>query len=228
MKTQFQEADYAACLKLFDGEKFTGEQIQVMDWLQDLAKLIPNIQCISLNQQIDAQLINVINQQEERVQPTYIFKSYGNFVRSVEQGNSRQYILAFHGTALENLHSILHNGGLCQQSHNSRLKRHGSAFGEGIYLSTHLATAFSFTQPNDGYKGSKLGERLRCVLVCYVNPQATTRNTPDKYILVKDGSQVELAYLLLYKEHRSNFKFGSLWIWVLAYVLLLVITKYCT
>lgn len=42
----------------------------------------------------------------------------------------------------------------------------GSAFGEGIYMSTDMQLAFSFSQPAESWSRSALGRRLRCLLVC--------------------------------------------------------------
>ena len=44
----------------------------------------------------------------------------------------------------------------------------GAAFGKGIYFSSELPVAFAFCQPADGWGGSALGPRLRCLLVCSI------------------------------------------------------------
>lgn len=48
--------------------------------------------------------------------------------------------IAYHGTHLENLHSIIHTG--LQSMSGTRLQRTGANFGAGIYLSTVYDTAF--------------------------------------------------------------------------------------
>lgn len=75
-------------------------------------------------------------------------------------------LLAFHGSSLENLHSILHNGLL--NLSGTRLERTGAAFGQGIYLSTELSVAFAFSLAADALRSAALGGRMRCLLVCGV------------------------------------------------------------
>ncbi len=48
----------------------------------------------------------------------------------------------------------------------------GSAFGKGIYFSSELAVAYAFCQPAEGWAGSALGRRLRCLLVCSIEREA--------------------------------------------------------
>lgn len=72
---------------------------------------------------------------------------------------------AFHGSALENYHSILHNG--LAISLNKR-----SLFGFGTYLSSKLSTAIEFSPfSNNFYANTRkglLGRRLSCVALCEV------------------------------------------------------------
>ena len=75
-------------------------------------------------------------------------------------------LLAFHGTSFENMHSILHNGLL--NLSGTRLERTGSAFGQGIYLSTEMSVAYAFSLAADACRSAVLGGRLRCLLVCGV------------------------------------------------------------
>ncbi|GFR47774.1 hypothetical protein Agub_g9542 [Astrephomene gubernaculifera] len=75
--------------------------------------------------------------------------------------------VAYHGTHLENLHSILHTG--LQNLSGTRLQRTGANFGAGIYLSTNYDTAFSFCQPCISWPLSRFGSKLRALLVCEVD-----------------------------------------------------------
>lgn len=77
-------------------------------------------------------------------------------------------VVAFHGTALHCLHSILHVGLLALSG--TALERTGAAFGGGIYLSLDPATAFNFSEAGEGWPRSMLGPRLRCLLMCAVSP----------------------------------------------------------
>ncbi|KAG2426743.1 hypothetical protein HXX76_012800 [Chlamydomonas incerta] len=75
--------------------------------------------------------------------------------------------VAYHGTHLENLHSILHTG--LQSGSGTRLQRTGANWGAGIYLSTNYDTAFSFCQPCPSWPLSRFGTKLRVLLVCEVD-----------------------------------------------------------
>ncbi|KAI7845021.1 hypothetical protein COHA_001387 [Chlorella ohadii] len=114
-------------------------------------------------------------------------------------GSSR--VLAFHGTSFENLHSILHHGLL--NASGTRLERTGSAFGKGIYFSSELAVAYAFCQPAEGWAGSALGRRLRCLLVCSIEREAiqSSHNSdlvPDKYLVVEAMDAVQTHFVFVY------------------------------
>lgn len=131
-------------------------------------------------------------------------------------------LLAFHGTRFENIHSILRTGLLSMSG--TRLERSGAIFGEGIYLSTELQVAYSFCQPGERWKGSKLapeGTRLRCVLVCGVAREAMLRGddnsspekapnalhaAPDHYVRVNRPDMVTLKYILVYLDTDAESK----------------------
>eukprot|EP00803_Ostreobium_quekettii_P006398 evm.model.scf_398.1 EVM.evm.TU.scf_398.1 scf_398:7956-9053(+) len=74
--------------------------------------------------------------------------------------------LAYHGTHMENVHSILQNGLLSFSG--TRLERNGAIYGEGIYLSTDPRVAYMFCKPAQAWPNSALGECLTCLLVCQV------------------------------------------------------------
>lgn len=96
----------------------------------------------------------------------------------------RHSVLAFHGTHLENLHSILHCG--LQNASGTKLQRNGAIFGGGIYLSTSYDVAFTFAQPHDsGWSRSTLGRKLRCLLVCEVDGD----KYQDDMAVTNDGEQ---------------------------------------
>lgn len=77
-------------------------------------------------------------------------------------------IVAYHGTHLENLHSILHTG--LQNLSGTKLQRTGAILGSGIYLSTDFCVAHMFAEPAQGWPLSRFGGRLRVQLVCEVDP----------------------------------------------------------
>ncbi|KAL4447186.1 hypothetical protein ABPG77_007219 [Micractinium sp. CCAP 211/92] len=122
---------------------------------------------------------------------------------SLAAGDARARVMAFHGTSMENVWSILNNGLL--NASGTRLERTGAAFGKGIYFSTELPVAFSFCQPADGWVHSTLGRRLRCVLVCSIDREHAqgahnSAAVPDRYIICERMDAVEIHFLFLYRD----------------------------
>lgn len=91
-------------------------------------------------------------------------------------------LLAFHGTSMENMHSILHHGLL--NASGTRLERTGYVFGKGIYFSSEPHVAFAFSLPADGWQGSGLGKRLRCLLCCSVEQEHALDTRADSLVSV--------------------------------------------
>eukprot|EP01060_Flectonema_neradi_P031943 TRINITY_DN4979_c2_g1_i2.p1 TRINITY_DN4979_c2_g1~~TRINITY_DN4979_c2_g1_i2.p1 ORF type:complete len:666 (+),score=126.41 TRINITY_DN4979_c2_g1_i2:72-2069(+) len=86
-------------------------------------------------------------------------------------------IFAFHGSALENWHSILRNG--LYNASGTEHQVNGAAYGSGIYLSPSASVSYGYSQlqvdgndANKGYKESEsqdfMGGNLSCVAVCEV------------------------------------------------------------
>eukprot|EP00850_Spirogloea_muscicola_P011695 SM000073S21471 [mRNA] locus=s73:535288:537284:+ [translate_table: standard] len=135
--------------------------------------------------------------------------------------------MAFHGTAAENLHSILRCGLLNMSG--TRLQKNGAMFGDGVYLTTDAAVALAFSSPADIWERSALGGHTRYLLLCEVAdaPGAVTysqRRRTDKewrqrtplpshcapagvdagelgtYIVVANPDLVRVAFILVYLE----------------------------
>lgn len=118
---------------------------------------------------------------------------------------AKDCILAYHGSRLENFHSILHNG------LSPLFAKERSLFGQGIYLGLDLAISIDYSpQGSFGWSKSILGEKLSCVAVCYVDKKAwssSKKNSPESYIVVDSNADIQLKYLLVYSErtkHRSG------------------------
>lgn len=158
--------------------------------------------------------------------------------------NSYPTFFAYHGSRLENFHSIVHYG--LQQSMCKR-----SQFGKGIYLSSELGVSLTYSPVGYGWGGSLLGSEISCIALCELvnhpdikggdsrdNVQNTLTNAvgdgvPDKYFVVKNSDLVRVRYLLVYtQEHHTTrtannsglltwFKQHKLLTFVLGYVVLL-------
>ncbi|KFV69932.1 Mono [ADP-ribose] polymerase PARP16, partial [Dryobates pubescens] len=148
--------------------------------------------------------------------PDYLFE-----IVYCNQMKNKDLIYAFHGSRLENFHSILHNGLHCHLNRTS-------LFGEGTYLTSDLSLALLYSPHGLGWQRSALGSILSCVAVCEIidhpdvkcqvkkkdseeidRKRARVRNSeggdvPQKYFVVTNNQLVRVKYLLVYsqKQHR--------------------------
>ncbi|XP_039629484.1 protein mono-ADP-ribosyltransferase PARP16 [Polypterus senegalus] len=140
-----------------------------------------------------------------------------------EMKGGRDLIYAFHGSRLENFHSIVHNGLHCHLNKTS-------LFGEGTYLSSDLSLALLYSPHGNGWQHSILGPLLSCVAVCEIidhpdvkcqikkkdsdsidKQRARVKNSeggdvPQKYFVVTNNQLLRVRYLLVYseKQHRRR------------------------
>mmetsp|Transcript_9536 Transcript_9536/g.29414 ORF Transcript_9536/g.29414 Transcript_9536/m.29414 type:complete len:270 (-) Transcript_9536:140-949(-) len=135
---------------------------------------------------------------------------------SFEQlGRRHGTVLAYHGSALENFHSILTRG----------LQPGGVGFGEprelygaGIYFSTELSVAHNFLNYSTA-EPLRRG-RMACLAVCEIvrepdvvrEPSSTSttlsihssEELPQTYLVVSRASHVRVRYLLVYDVHHRD------------------------
>lgn len=128
----------------------------------------------------------------------------------------------YHGSRLDNFHSILHNG---LQVHMTK----NALFGEGIYLSEDLSVTMPYTMSGEVWKHSGLGEQLSCVAVCEilnhplvkckVEEKARARakdsvggDVPEKYFVVTNSDLVRLKYVLVYARNKAGKKKPQKWL----------------
>ncbi|XP_024423644.2 protein mono-ADP-ribosyltransferase PARP16 isoform X1 [Desmodus rotundus] len=168
-----------------------------------------------------------------------------------ETKGDRDLIYAFHGSRLENFHSILHNGLHCHLNKTS-------LFGEGTYLTSDLSLALIYSPHGHGWQRSLLGPILSCVAVCEVidHPDVKCQtkkkdskeidrkrarikhseggDIPPKYFVVTNNQLLRVKYLLVYSQKQAKSRassqlswFSSHWFTVLIslYLLLLLIVS---
>ncbi|KAL6440926.1 hypothetical protein ACFW04_003373 [Cataglyphis niger] len=125
--------------------------------------------------------------------------------------NGHSTFYAYHGSRLENFHSIMHYG--LQQNMCKR-----SQFGKGIYLSSELGVSLPYSPVGYGWGGSFLGSEISCIALCELinhpdikrgDSRDRTQNTlsdsiggriPDKYFVVTNSDLVRIRYLLVYTQ----------------------------
>ncbi|XP_019712667.1 protein mono-ADP-ribosyltransferase PARP16 isoform X1 [Hippocampus comes] len=133
----------------------------------------------------------------------------------------RDVFYAFHGSRLENFHSIIHNGLHCHLNKNS-------VFGEGTYLTSDLSLAVLYSPHSSGWQESLLGPMLSCIALCEVidhpdvkcqvkrkdseivdRQRSRAKNSeggdvPEKYFVVTNNQLLRVKYLLVYSQRRHT------------------------
>ena len=111
---------------------------------------------------------------------------------------------AFHGSRLDNFHSILHYG---LQQHLNKT----GLFGEGIYLCEDLGVCLTYSHQGLAWRSSALGQAVSCVVMTEVVDHPSVKmysqdrarglvegsvggNIPDKYILVRNNDLVHIRF----------------------------------
>eukprot|EP00798_Chlamydomonas_sp_ICE-L_P020605 gene20605-27404_t len=148
----------------------------------------------------------------DNMMPDFIFKNMAE-MPDTKQGTP---IIAYHGTSFERLHSIM-NVGLLNMS-GTKMQRTGANHGSGIYMATDYSVSLTFCQSAIGWRGSTVGHKLRCLLVCLVDrdlasedrPPDQDENSGEKlppaYLLVGRTDAIRLQYVLIYKDDVKETK----------------------
>ncbi len=153
----------------------------------------------------------------KRMRPSYVFayerEADASFVALKQQYGSE---IAFHGTAFENVYSILHSG-FCSHMNKvcliqvafSQMKV--ALFGEGTYLSTDIGVCANFTKASRAWRSSTMGDSLSAVVVCEVvhhpDVKFPSKDVPSKCTT----SQVSHSSLFWVNFH---FK-GCMYVWII-------------
>jgi len=148
-------------------------------------------------------------------QPSYVLEVKTNVT---ERWREDDTFWAFHGSRLDNFHSILSHG---LQQHRTQ----NSLFGEGIYLSSDLGVCLAYSSRGEGWKHSAIGPSLSCIALAQVKHHPSVKihtkdpgrgvvegseggRVPEKYVVVRNNDLVHIRYLLVYR-HQPPATGGS-------------------
>ena len=107
------------------------------------------------------------------------------------------YTYAFHGSPIENWYSIIYNG--LKNYSNTKLQLHGAAYGEGVYMSPNLLTAYGYT--NSIYSTNS----LKVIAIVEVIDNDIKKNG-DIWV-VKNENNISIRMLLLFDSSKyKNIK----------------------
>ncbi|XP_072038267.1 protein mono-ADP-ribosyltransferase PARP16-like [Amphiura filiformis] len=159
-------------------------------------------------------------QSSYKVKPTHVFEvQYQSAAnnRFDQLSQDKDIMYAYHGSRLENFHSILHNG---LHSHMSKKP----LFGEGTYLSSDLSVSMPYSPIGKAWDHSLMGGKLSCVAVCELidhpdvkcstkakgestgsqAPDSLGGDVPEKYYVVTNNEVVRVKYLLIFADNLSR------------------------
>ena len=158
---------------------------------------------------------------KQHAQPQHILEvNTRGTPRWLQSVRGRKTQWAFHGSRLDNFHSILHYG---LQQHLNKT----GLFGEGIYLCEDLGVCLTYSHQGLAWNNSSLGQAVSCVVMSEVLDHPSVKmysqdrerglvegsvggRVPDKYILVRNNDLVHIrsaqaqSYCLLYVIKVGN------------------------
>lgn len=97
-------------------------------------------------------------------------------------------VYAFHGSALENWHSVLRNG--LYVASNTEFQTTGARYGAGIYISPRLGYS-------SNYSKQSVGSPYRCLALCEIIDKDIKKHTNDIWTVL-DPNHVSTRILLVY------------------------------
>jgi len=215
MKCLEQLPSVADCLR--DICRLENDAVILLGWLLRQ----PGLQFKSRGKDFYHKIQEITGKSTYKVAPDYIFE----FKAQRDTAKERQFellkeqhgvITAYHGSALENFHSILTNGFLNQFNKTA-------LYGEGTYFSSDLSVCMGFCAPGKSWDKSEFGSRVTCVAVCEVvkHPDVTlpggtlkydidrastlgASKAPPTYVIVPNNDHVQLRYVFVYAEDPAT------------------------
>jgi len=219
--------------------QLSGQLLQLLLWILTGGQSQLSLRCLS-KEEAGEKLALVCGNLSSSNLPTYVLEvKTANTARWLAENDGSDTFHAFHGSRLDNWHSILHHG---LQQHRAK----NSLFGEGIYLSPELGVSLSYSSRGLGWEASQLGNCLACVCLAQVRHHESVKihsedprrgrvegseggQLPHKYILVRNNDLLHIRYLLVYGQpissspHPSRSRFRA---WLDSNRMMLVLAAY--
>jgi poly[ADP-ribose] polymerase 16 len=184
-----------------------------------------------------------------KIRPDFVFKvEYQDSGKFSSQRGTFGTFYAYHGSRLENFHSILHHGLISHLNKNA-------VFGAGTYLSSDLNVCMLYSPAGQGWQYSKLGANISCVAVCEVIDHPDVKKSsadgaktahrskaeggeipgasvPDRYYIVKNNELLQIRYILVFgrvahrRRGRGFFGRHRFAIMIVVYLLILLVVGF--
>nr|XP_046202075.1 protein mono-ADP-ribosyltransferase PARP6-like isoform X2 [Oncorhynchus gorbuscha] len=117
---------------------------------------------------------------------------------------------AFHGSHIENWHSVLRNG-LVNASY-TKLQLHGAAYGKGIYLSPISSISFGYSGRNDPLVGHRMptkDELVPCTSTGAVSVPPQSRPILSRFLQSRNLNCIALCEVITSKDLQKH---GNIWV----------------
>ncbi|XP_061891747.1 protein mono-ADP-ribosyltransferase PARP6-like [Entelurus aequoreus] len=111
---------------------------------------------------------------------------------------------AFHGSHIENWHSILRNG--LVNASNTKFQMHGAAYGKGIYLSPISSISFGYSDMGRGQHQVPTKEEL---LGKYNRINKVQKDHPGRFLHSRNLNCVALCEVITTKDLKKH---GNIWV----------------
>ncbi|XP_075681389.1 poly(ADP-ribose) polymerase 16 [Dermatophagoides pteronyssinus] len=192
-------------ISLSDHQCHNRHTVQLIHWILSQGSFdLKHVKIEEIDQKARDILGDNLEEQRNRLRPNHLFAvTYPDDRYRSRKFNdlAAQYgsFYAFHGSPMENFHSILHNGLIYSLNKRNML-------GIGTYFSSKLEVAILFSPFGlNNFKGSRLGKKLSCVAMCEIvdHPDIEAKKKKDTYYVVTNDELIRVAYLLLYSSDSS-------------------------
>jgi hypothetical protein len=126
---------------------------------------------------------------------------------SSSSGRSNETVFLFHGSSLENWHSILRLG--LKNFSNTKYMSHGAAHGPGVYLSQSLSVSSQYV---GGAAQNKIWTKSQilepnggdsCQAICEAMEDTRERGAPRDIFVIADERSIAIRYLLITPDRTA-------------------------
>jgi len=165
-------------------------------------------------------VMGLVSSELSAPRPSLVLRLASSEVRWQATRGQLDTLHAFHGSKLENFHSILHYG---LQQHLTK----NALFGQGVYTSSELLVCLPYSRTGLGWPHSCVASQLSMVALCEVidhpsvkcqaaggsggqaralAPDSIAGQVPHKIYVVPNSELVRVRYLLVYPSAPSQLK----------------------
>lgn len=173
----------------------TGDSYRLLSWLLSenraaLLKMPPNLHIPQMN--TSHQYMMTAGTDPERAAKFKQWrKEYGSY-------------FAFHGSGIENWHSILRQGLL--NCSGTKLMTTGQAYGPGIYLAPDSSTSMGYARTGSAWSKSRFGDSssLICLAIAEVVKHPEAPQTPNPYYVIRNHEFAAARFFMFYTGGRGS------------------------